>query len=95
MATPPGTQDAERLDSRFTDDGADAGKGCSPEWPRRSMKATGSSPRCRWCRWRAQRILRIDKGSDPVVQGLSRSREEGGAQCFDVLVAEAGSSFCV
>ena len=37
----------------------------------------------------------IDKGSDPVVQGLSRSSEEGGAHCFDALVAEAGSSFCV
>ena len=37
----------------------------------------------------------IDKGSDPVFQGLSRSREEGGAHCFDALVAGAGSSFCV
>ena len=33
-------------------------RGCSPEWPWRSMKATGSSPRCRWCRWREQMILR-------------------------------------
>ena len=28
---------------------ADAGRGCSPAWPWRSMKAIGSSPRCQWC----------------------------------------------
>ena len=28
---------------------AGGGRGCSPAWPWSSMKAIGSSPRCRWC----------------------------------------------
>ena len=58
-------QESQYIEEMFTFTGADVsdfvgsvrctvpaeGGGCSPEWPWRSMKATGSSPRCRWCRF--------------------------------------------
>ena len=37
----------------------------------------------------------IDKGSDPVVQGLSRSREEGGGFCFLWLTLKRGKPLAV
>ena len=58
-------QESQHIEKMFTFTGADVsdfvgsvrctvppggGKGCSPEWPWRSMKETGSSPRCQWCR---------------------------------------------
>ena len=74
------------------------GRRCSPEWPWSLMPATRSLRPCRWCRFQ-RRCLRNNKGSDQVVQGLSRGREggvirrdEGGAPRFD---APAGGYFRV
>ena len=63
------------------------------------MPASRSLRPCRWCRFQ-RGCLRNNKGSDQVVQGLSRGREggvirrdEGGAPRFDAP-AGAISGFC-
>ena len=70
------------------------GPGNGPRQPHLHHPAGGAGSR--------EDVSGIDKGRDPVVQGLSRGREggvirrdEGGAQRFDVPVVAAGSAFRV